>query len=263
MHAGCPAMCLIALAWRAAPSHRVVLVANRDELHARPSAPLARWADAPILGGRDLAAGGTWLAADARGRFGAITNFRGAPAPPDGPTRGELIPRFLRGTAAPADFLEGLVAEAHRYAGFSLLLGDANEVAYLCNHDPASPRVLAPGVHALSNGLLDAAWPKTEVARANLAGRLQQPLGDARSLLDLLRSRAEAPDAALPATGTDLATERRLSAAFIVDREYGTRATTALLIDPDGRVEMAECRYDPAGSVIGDPVLVTDRAAGR
>uniref|UniRef100_UPI001576FFB4 NRDE family protein n=1 Tax=Burkholderia sp. L27(2015) TaxID=1641858 RepID=UPI001576FFB4 len=54
-------MCLIAFAWNVHPRWRLLLAGNRDEFHARPSAPLARWDDVPIIGGRDLQAGGTWL----------------------------------------------------------------------------------------------------------------------------------------------------------------------------------------------------------
>ena len=48
-------MCLIVFAWR--PSHALPLIvaANRDEFHARPSLPLGHWDDAPeIVAGRDL-----------------------------------------------------------------------------------------------------------------------------------------------------------------------------------------------------------------
>jgi len=57
-------MCLLVLAWRMHPRYRLVVAANRDEYHARPAAPLAPWPDPPILAGRDLEAGGTWLGID-------------------------------------------------------------------------------------------------------------------------------------------------------------------------------------------------------
>jgi hypothetical protein len=64
-------MCLVAFAWNVHPRWRLVLAGNRDEFHARPSAPLARWeGDASILAGRDLQAGGTWLGLGAGGRAG-------------------------------------------------------------------------------------------------------------------------------------------------------------------------------------------------
>ena len=41
-------MCLISFAWNAHPEYVLVLAANRDEFHGRPSAPLAQWAE-PVV----------------------------------------------------------------------------------------------------------------------------------------------------------------------------------------------------------------------
>ena len=52
----------------ATPATPIVLAANRDELIARPSAPPGVLSESPlIVGGRDLVAGGTWLAVAADG----------------------------------------------------------------------------------------------------------------------------------------------------------------------------------------------------
>jgi uncharacterized protein with NRDE domain len=85
------------MAWRCHPRHRLVVAANRDEFHARPSAPLAPWTDLiGVVGGRDLMANGTWLALDARARFGIVTNFRElGRRRRSAPSRGGLIPAFL------------------------------------------------------------------------------------------------------------------------------------------------------------------------
>ena len=75
-------MCLLVLAWRAHPRYRLVVAANRDEFHDRAAAPLAPWPPpAQILAGRDLRAGGTWLALDRARRFGVVTNYREAQRP--------------------------------------------------------------------------------------------------------------------------------------------------------------------------------------
>jgi uncharacterized protein with NRDE domain len=72
-------MCLIAVAWRAHPRYRLVMAANRDEFHARPTLPLAAWTDASaIVGGRDALHGGSWLALRGR-RLAAVTNVRHLP----------------------------------------------------------------------------------------------------------------------------------------------------------------------------------------
>ncbi|TLZ25922.1 MAG: NRDE family protein, partial [Gammaproteobacteria bacterium] len=52
-------MCLLVLAWQAAPRYRLAVAANRDEYHERPAAALAKWPEPPgIIAGRDLRASG-------------------------------------------------------------------------------------------------------------------------------------------------------------------------------------------------------------
>ena len=46
-------MCLIVVGWRVHADYPLVLAANRDEFHARPTAAAAAWAEAPtVIGGR-------------------------------------------------------------------------------------------------------------------------------------------------------------------------------------------------------------------
>lgn len=55
-------MCVLTLAWDVHPDWLLIAAGNRDEAHARPSAPLARWSDGSgVVGGRDLLSGGMWL----------------------------------------------------------------------------------------------------------------------------------------------------------------------------------------------------------
>ena len=87
-------MCLIALACHAVPGFPLVLLANRDEQYARPSAPVDWWDDQPgILGGRDLQAGGGWLAIHRDGRLAAVTNVRDGRRYAGRRSRGELVPQ--------------------------------------------------------------------------------------------------------------------------------------------------------------------------
>ena len=200
-------MCLVAFAFGVHPRHPLVLVANRDERHARATAPLDWWREPPILAGRDLEAGGTWFGVVPGGRFAVVTNVRGAEAPPGAPSRGTLPTRFLTSTASPEAFLAQLEGEAARYAGFNLLAGDGDRRAVLCNRDPAGPRPLESGVHALSNGPPGVAWPKVALATERLREALAGPLDD-ESLFAVLADRAVADDAHLPDTGVGLALER-------------------------------------------------------
>ena len=243
-------MCLIVFAWR--PSHALPLVvaANRDEFHARPSLPLGRWEDAPwVIGGRDLQAGGTWMGVTADGRFAALTNIR-APGQPLGlRSRGELPARFLRGELSPADYLAELAGRCADYAGFNLLVGDRQTLWHLNSHS-GEPRALDAGIYGLSNAGLDTPWPKLRKARAALIEALRQPQPE--RLLALLADAEPAAEHELPRTGVSLEWERRLSSIFIASAAYGTRASTVLLRHADGTLELEERSFDahgPAGDV--------------
>lgn len=90
-------MCLILLAWQAHPGYPLVLAANRDEFHRRPTAA-AQWWPAPVLlAGRDLEAGGTWLGVTHTGRWTALTNYRDPGRHRDHVrSRGELAVQWLQ-----------------------------------------------------------------------------------------------------------------------------------------------------------------------
>ena len=98
-------MCLIGLAIDQSRRFPLVIAANRDEYFARPSARLGWWTPEgggpAILGGRDLAAGGTWLGLTAAGRLAMITNVRD-PSRVDlqAPSRGLIVPRWLSAQAS-------------------------------------------------------------------------------------------------------------------------------------------------------------------
>jgi uncharacterized protein with NRDE domain len=249
-------MCLLVLAWQVHPRYRLVVAANRDEFHERPAAALQRWpAPQPILAGRDLRAGGTWLALDASRRFGVVTNFRDLQPPqPGAASRGELIPRFLAGSASAAGYFAALSDRANDYSGFNLLLADDSALWYGCNRAAPFARSLPPGVYGLSNGFLDTPWPKLLRVRrgfeAWLAGGDTASAGELFALLaDRTRVRE---DEQLPRTGVAREWERVLSAPFVLDPDYGTRSSTVLLLGKDGDVRISERRFDPAGHQSGE-----------
>ncbi|MDH3481955.1 MAG: NRDE family protein, partial [Gammaproteobacteria bacterium] len=90
-------MCLVVLAVGQSQEYPLILAGNRDEFHARPTQKAHWWSDKPnIVGGRDLQAGGTWLALHRDGRYAAVTNFRDAePVSPGFRSRGHLVMEFL------------------------------------------------------------------------------------------------------------------------------------------------------------------------
>ena len=243
-------MCLIVFAWRPGHAQPLVVAANRDEFYARPSLPLAQWPEAPyVYAGRDQEAGGTWLGIGANGRFAALTNIRNPHQPPSRKSRGELVAGFLLGDQPIDHYLSDVVRRSLEYAGFNLLIGNADELWYF-NARESEAVMLAPGVYGLSNAGLNTPWPKLLKARA----ALEEVLGDPQpqALLALLADSQTAPFAELPDTGVGLATETLLSSVFIASQSYGTRASTALIVQADGSRHMVERSFGPYGGHLGE-----------
>jgi len=247
-------MCLVLTVYDSHPDYRLIVAANRDEFHDRPTLPAAFWADAPeVLAGRDLRAGGTWLGIDRAGRFGAVTNYRqGRREAGAARSRGRLVSDYLTGEQSSESHIVTVEGEAALYNGFSLLAGDARELVYFSNREGIVRR-LAPGVHGLSNHLLDTPWPKVSTGKAALGalGRERAPELTA-DLLELLSDREQPADSLLPETGVGPEWERLLSSAFIATAEYGTRSSTVVLIGRDDRVVFVERSFGPNGVAAGE-----------
>lgn len=251
-------MCLILFAFRAHPRFPLVLAANRDEFFARATAPAEQWPDAPgIIGGRDLEQSGTWMGVAPGARVAAITNFRSTATLKDPPSRGLLVSDFLRADSSPEAYMNALAKRAGDYNGFSLLVGDHDELWCLSNHDNR-PRCVEPGVHGLSNHLLDTPWPKVEQGKARLSSIVQASgeAPDIDTLLALMSDDKVFPDSDLPDTGVGQDRERWLSPLFVRGPGYGTRASTVLLLDADCNVTFVERSFDSDGAVVGTRSLV-------
>lgn len=248
-------MCLVLLAWRQSDEYPLVLAANRDEFHARPTATARRWNDAPqVVGGRDLQGGGTWLGVTDSGRFAVVTNVRDRPMAVGIRSRGELTAGFLRGVLSAADYVDTLATQpADTYGGYNLIVGDGCEVWYH-NNRGGEARQLAPGIYGLSNRFLDTPWPKLTSSRERFAAEIRH-LPDPAPVLALLADREIIPDASLPDTGVPLAWERLLSAVFVLSPEYGTRASTLLTLTGDGGGSLLERTFSADGTVAGETLL--------
>lgn len=259
-------MCLIAVAWRAHPRYRLALIANRDEAHARPSLPAGPHDDLPgVFGGRDQVQGGSWLMVSRQGRLAAVTNVRHGRAPEVAPrSRGALVTGFVSGGMPAQAWCDALAVDAMDYGRFNLLAWDGPTLAFASNHPRFATRPITPGVHAMSNGALDARWPKGGHATGALAdwlgddGAAIRDYQDFASLEPLFRALADttpAPDDALPDTGVGLELERMLSPPFVRNERYGTRCSTVVLVEP-GRLLFAERRYGPDAAVTGETTQV-------
>jgi uncharacterized protein with NRDE domain len=233
-------MCLIVVAAGIAPRYPLIVAANRDEQHARPAARAAWWADVPgVLGGRDLKAGGTWLALNRGGRFAAVTNVRETPRPLGLRSRGALVTDFLVGNEPAAEFADRAVRAGTEFGPFNLLLYDGRELHFTSNRAGAEP--LDAGLHAFSNAPAGVEWPKTATARAGLA-RLLAEDALVEPLFALL---AERDDSELPE-------QRYVRSHFIVGPVYGTRCSTVVLVDAAGRATFAERTFDERGRLVAE-----------
>lgn len=249
-------MCLIAFAWNAHPRWRLLLAGNRDESHARPSAALARWDDLPIVAGRDLEVGGTWLGVTDDARCAVVTNVRDPRDSQAGRSRGLLIRDYLAGTADAGGHAKALLRDAAAYRPFNLLTFDAQAGFYLGNRPQPHAQLVTAGIHGLSNADFDAPWPKTRVLMQRLCGWIDHA-GDAdfSALFAALADEQVAPDTQLPDTGVGLELERRLSSAFIRGADYGTRASTVVAIGHAGEGVIVERRFGPHGHFLGETAL--------
>jgi uncharacterized protein with NRDE domain len=246
-------MCLIGVAFRAHPKFDLVIAANRDEFHDRPSASAAPWADHPqIFGGRDLRQKGSWLAVSTAGRLAAVTNVRRmVPPDPSAPSRGQLVSEFLKGSTSAAEFARALAdGEAENYSGFNLLLYDGAELRYVTNAPGFRDEAVTPGVHALSNATLDTPWPKARRVQQALEAWCTDKWESFPPLLKVLADRTPGADAELPDTGVGKSLEKLLSAPFIVSPNYGTRCSTVVAIG-SGRIEFTEKRFERSGVYAG------------
>jgi len=247
-------MCLILFAHRAHPDYPLILAANRDEDYARPAAAAAFWSDQPqIYGGRDLEKGGTWLGITLGGRVAAVTNFRDGRARSTAPrSRGELVSGFLASGSDTDAYLGRVKSEGDQYKGFILIAGDLESLYWLSNRGPGVEKI-APGVHGLSNHLLNTPWPKITRSKQTMKALLGAAECElAAGLFDLLADSSVAADDELPDTGIGLERERKLSSVFISSERYGTRASTIVMVHSDGGVLFCERSFGRGGKALGE-----------
>lgn len=231
-------MCVVALALHQHPNWPILLVGNRDEFHARASAPLHAWDDGSgIIAGRDLVGGGTWLGTNpALGRIAVITNVPGSVGnDPAKASRGGLVTGALTGEqSGPAD--------GDAYNGFALLRLDGTAAQLVSNMPAWTERTLPPAVHAIANRPIGGPCPRAAALADAL--RASDPADD-QALFALLR-RGYQQDFVPGAAAQQL---------FLRNAVYGTRCSTIIRIDAAGRGMMWERRFDQAGALSGDTRL--------
>ncbi|MEP5568211.1 MAG: NRDE family protein [Halioglobus sp.] len=248
-------MCLILFAHQVNRDYPLIVAANRDEFHQRPTRASQFWPEQPdILAGRDLQAGGTWMGVNRSGRFAAVTNYRDPDATRPAPkSRGDLVIDYLQKESSTQQYLEAVSLAAEDYAGFNLLLAEGDQLWCISNSGPSAargPKQLPPGIYGLSNASLDTPWPKVLRGKQALADALEDPI-EHRALEAVVANRQLASKEQLDLQGMNSEMEELLSAQFIVSESYGTRATTTFWKTAGGKCHWAEKNFDAQGGAIG------------
>lgn len=246
-------MCLITFAYNAHPKYKLIVAANRDEFYERPTRRAKSWKDEllpEIIAGKDLEAGGTWMGISKKGDWGALTNYRDPSNINKAATsRGELVLNYLKGKLTPEEYLKLISPKSDQYNGFNILLGDKESLYHFSNHTLQVTKI-KPGIHGVSNAVLNTPWPKLDQAKRDLEAVIKNPDFEKDSLFTLLKKDNKPSEHLLPKTGIPLEWEKAISSVFIKTESYGTRCSTVLLIDKEDNMEFTERRFNTKTSSI-------------
>jgi hypothetical protein len=237
----------------------VLLASIRDEYIARPAvAPARWWPDSPqLIGGKDVSAGGTWLALDTAARRVAAVYTPGSPTTKD---RGLLSRGLLPLVALNAAAAQGTDATAAyqaidaailptRYEPFSMLVADAGRARWTTWKEGRWTHVdIAPGVHALNNWGLDVLDTAPRQCRwlPPFAAAVPQKVlerGDPRDTwggwIDLLGQEPE------PDKDDSLLLRRMVKDKAGIEQPYGTKSASLVAIGREGvRYDATEQPWD-------------------
>jgi uncharacterized protein with NRDE domain len=242
-------MCILFLAIEQHPKYPLIICANRDEFHQRPTQAMHVWQESNILAGKDLQAGGTWLGLSSTGKFAALTNFRKLPlSEVPKKSRGDLVLQALADTKI--NMTTELAARASQYHGFNLIYGSLKQL-YCYDSVNNQSHQLSKGVHSICNGALDDIWPKMAKGEKLLSETIHSQVNlSVNALFELMSNDKQALPHLLPETGLDEEWEQLLSAIFIKSPTYGTRTTTIITQDVEGNVEIYDRSYAPSGECV-------------
>jgi uncharacterized protein with NRDE domain len=259
-------VCLLVAVSRADDSMPLIVAANRDERLERPAVAITVLQDRQprILGGRDLVAGGTWLAVNEHGVVAGLTN---APTPAgrddSKKSRGSLALGAARHSSAAAA-VDALLADVRpeEYNPAWMLVGDRQSLySVTIAGERACAEELGPGVHVLDNRAPGSGSPKaahvldlvgspgaSPAGRSEFLRRLRRvladhslPAGDLEALLApadrAVATRAGVEPPPPPADTDELVQTRKrpieIFAACVHTEGYGTRSSAIVTVPAD------------------------------
>lgn len=230
-------MCTLVLAWQVFDGTPIAAAANRDEALGRPSRPPGVIDRDPIVvAPQDEEAGGTWIGYNDEGLFVAVTNRR---ADLEGErSRGLLVRDALgcRSASEAASFVRNELAD-REYAGFNLVIADADEASLLEWDGVLQTTHFDPGVHVVVNEGHDDSAPK--------AARIREAVRpDPETTVEAWFERAK-----------DVLHDHDLEAC-VHGEGYGTRSSSLVALDAagDGRYWFSDgkpCKTDYERVAVG------------
>jgi uncharacterized protein with NRDE domain len=234
-------MCLLVALFRQRADAPLIIAANRDEQLARPAVAMTvlREAAPRLLGGRDLLAGGTWLAVGEHGVIAALTNVP-APGGRDGSkrSRGELpIALATHATAALAAAAFERTVDPAEYNPCWLLVGDRSSLFYfdLGAGRRLHAQVLPPGLHVLENQPLSPLSIKAAFVGEAVTAALPPAAAPAESLVAPLHGVLRSHD--VPPRALDTTASARPLPTFAAcvhgGSVYGTRSAAIVIVPAD------------------------------
>lgn len=234
-------MCLIALSYKTHPKYELIVLANRDEFYKRSTESLQYWTREGIYAGKDNIGGGTWMGLNKYGKFVALTNYRDMKHEKTGKkTRGEIVTELLNHYGETEHFFHAFDDEA--YNGFNVIVKNGAQFHHYSNvSKKLSP--ISPGIHGISNALLDTEWPKVSYLKKQLSVMIEDVEIDPEFCFQILQDDTRYPDDTLPETGVGIDLERQLSSAFIKMEAYGTRSSSILAVSYEGQFDFYERSY--------------------
>lgn len=243
-------MCLILIGIKAHPEYKLIMLANRDEFFKRNATGAHFNSEAPtLLAGIDLEAGGMWNGITKTGLLAAVTNYRQFPLHTDKISRGFLVKDFLTEKFTIDNAIQILDQSASQYNGYNLLYGTVDNLKYYSNRANFLLS-LTGGIYGLSNHLIDTPWPKVQLAKELFMSVLDNETLKTELLFEIMKNKRQFPLSELPETGIGNEMEVKLSSIFIEMPEYGTRATTLIMVNNKNEVYFEERSYKPTESKV-------------
>jgi|SRR5579875_618604 len=230
-------MCTLAIYFQVFPTRPVVVAANRDEFLDRPALAPTVLNQAPVIaGGKDLKAGGTWLAINQFGMVAGLLNRRSSTAAdPSLRSRGQLCLQALHHADVEQAIAYVTRQDPNAYNPFNLLVASPR-VAVVADNRGGRIRAtrLAPGMHLLTNlDVDDFECPRISAAFERFRALCQEPaLGDRGAEL---RARL-ATLLADHSTQLDPRSNRPNALCLHGDK-YGTRSSSIISIGASGASE--------------------------